>query len=878
MKVIKPQTLGLLTRPYEFRREFWLGIATIAFLPIGDAPALLPEAAMWPMLAEELPPDVPLDAAIPKAVPEFLAMAQACAPGGRADGRFPVGIQIGPRLKMLDVMGDRDFDGSHVSDPRPFVSLRLDWTNTFGGANVPDNPVGKGAEALANRGGRITPLPNVVYNARHGAAATVPAGFAPIDQMWPSRAALRGTYDDQWLAREFPGLAGDIDWRFFNVAPSDQWFPEGLRGDEAYAFKNLHPTVDLLRGKLPAMAPRLFLVRKGQEDTGFEEVALSLSTVWAFPHRERLVLIHHGRARLAEEDGTDIARVVMGVDKAGALRPAEAFRAVMELRLDRQKGMLHALRDADLVPPDWLRPDPVLDKPASGEPSALDQMLAASRVKAEAELAAANADAAAKSPDPAAFVPATLPPPRPIPTLDTLPEALEEADRERAEGEAKAMVEMATARADAIARLAAQGKTEKEIGAALVMKPKGPPAFSAAGVLAELEQQATAARLLGQLTIGLEEQIADPAFRARLDKAEGLVRTGYRLSAHAQTRADPATPERNTEIRRLLAQDTAAARALYDLHGVDLAGLDLSGLDLSGVCLDGANLVNASFAGANLTNAVLAHALMDGCVFDGADLSGANLGGGRLPAARFAGAILKKTVLAKADLWRASFAGADLDGADLADANLLGCDFTRANAPNLLLMNARLRGLRAPGIVLSKAKLIDCDLTGADLSDAGLEKTVFIGCKLDQASLAGARAVKAVFVNKCSLAGADLTEVNLTGANLREVALPGANLTGAILDQADFSLTDASGIDLTGARAIGSRWVAADLRWAEVRWTNLSNADLARADLRGANMTEASIYEGNLARVKLDGQTVRARLHRTRARYLPTYQPPVPAP
>jgi hypothetical protein len=82
MKIIKPQTLSLLTRPFEFRREFWLGVSVIAFLPIGDAPVLLPETAMWPFLAEELPPDLPLDAAIPKARAEFLAVAHCHAPDG----------------------------------------------------------------------------------------------------------------------------------------------------------------------------------------------------------------------------------------------------------------------------------------------------------------------------------------------------------------------------------------------------------------------------------------------------------------------------------------------------------------------------------------------------------------------------------------------------------------------------------------------------------------------------------------------------------------------------------------------------------------------------------------------------------------------------
>ena len=78
--------------------------------------------------------------------------------------------------------------------------------------------------------------------------------------------------------------------------------------------------------------PRAFLVRKGQADS-FEEVPLSLTTVWFFPHRERLVVVYHGQARLAEEDASDIERAVLGADRLGALRPAADFHAVMMLRV-----------------------------------------------------------------------------------------------------------------------------------------------------------------------------------------------------------------------------------------------------------------------------------------------------------------------------------------------------------------------------------------------------------------------------------------------------------------------------------------------------------------------------------------------------------------
>jgi hypothetical protein len=319
---------------------------------------------MWPFLAEELPPEQPLDAAIPKVRAEFLAIAHAQAPGGVPTPVVSVSIQLGPLTKTLSVCGNRQITGARVSPPAPFTTMPIDWAHAFGGASFAANPVGKGAVPIDGTDGQVYAAPNVVDPKLAGETNRTPSGFAPVDQMWPARARLGGTYDDAWLKQDFPGLPRDIDWRFFNCAPADQWLPDALIGDETYAFENLHPTQPLLHGRLPGMAPRLFLVRKGEEEDGFEEIALTLTTVWCFPHRERLVLVHHGQAPLTEEDGSDIARVVIGMDRLGALRPADDFRAVMAKRLDRKNGAIHALRDADLVPAEWLRPDRALPQPS----------------------------------------------------------------------------------------------------------------------------------------------------------------------------------------------------------------------------------------------------------------------------------------------------------------------------------------------------------------------------------------------------------------------------------------------------------------------------------------------------------------------------------
>jgi hypothetical protein len=596
MKIVKPQFLSVLARPFESRREFHLGVSVLAFLPIGETPALLPETAMWPFLAEELPPDQPLDAAIPKARPEFLAVAHAFAPDGIAAPLVRTGIQLGPRIKLLDVYGDRDRDRSRIDEPAAFTSMPIDWTRTYGGAGFVDNPLGKGMAPADGADGRRYPVHNII-NPKLGRDGTrIPATFGPVDQMWPARAKLAGTHDDTWLKQDFPGFARDIDWTFFNTAQPDQWLDEPLIGDETYAFKNLHPEHKLLNGRLPGMAPRLFVVRKGPDKgNDFEEVPLSLTTVWFFPHRERLVLVHHGRTRLAEEDGSDIARVVVGADRRDAPRPASDFHAVMLKRTESKDRGLHALRDEDLAPAEWLRPDPALSAPQA-EQSARQQVLERKRQRAERDNAATREQLKALGLDPDKYGPKPLPPPRPPPSPEEFPAvvaaARAEAEAERARAEAEAAARNAAIRGE----LVASGMSDAEIQERLAAKPKGPPAFTAAAMQTELAAQITAMRVLGQLTLELEARLASPETIAQWEKVEADLRNAYRLSAHRQDAADALSEERSVAIRRLVAGDTAAARAAYDLHGVDLSGLDLSGIDLSGVCLDGADLSGASFA------------------------------------------------------------------------------------------------------------------------------------------------------------------------------------------------------------------------------------------------------------------------------------------
>ncbi|MGH7069086.1 MAG: DUF2169 family type VI secretion system accessory protein [Acetobacteraceae bacterium] len=432
--MIKPSVLALITRCFEFRQRQRIGLAIAAFVPLSEA-ALLPETAMWPFLAEEVPPDQPLDAGIPKSRPEFLAVAKAYAPEGSSITRIRTEITLGAVTKRLDAFGDRTFHDGRFTDPTPFAEIPLDWAHTYGGNGIADNPSGKGAGL-----GKLQAPVKVqnVINPDVPHPARMQASYGPVDQMWPARARRAGTYDDAWLKKDFPGFPRDIDWLFFNLAQPDQWLPNPLAGNEKFAPVNLHPVHRRIEGWLPGVVPRLFLVRKNANGDGsFEEVPMAPTTVWFFPHRERMVLVYHGSAAIAEEDASDIARAVLGADRMGELSPAAHFRAVMEKRTAKGGG-IHALNDADLVPAEWLRPDLAL----AGSPEekvARKAIQARGRRRAERERSAAVENLKARGLDPAKYQLPLLPDEAEPPTLEELPKFAEAMRKEAEQKKAEAL-------------------------------------------------------------------------------------------------------------------------------------------------------------------------------------------------------------------------------------------------------------------------------------------------------------------------------------------------------------------------------------------------------------------------------------------------------
>lgn len=859
MLVIKPQALGLSTRPIEYRKRFGLCVTASLYVPFEQPPggALWTEQSMWNFLGQEMA--VPaIDEGIAKLTPEFLVHGRAHPPGGQASA-CAVRARLGGRDKTLLVFGDRYWDGDRPSEPRSFDVLPIDWSRAYGGPDHAANAMGRGRTS----DGGVQWLPNIEAPAdrlvRRDQAPS-PAGFGPVEPMHPRRARFRGTYDADYLREHSPGFAPDLDWRHFNLAPDDQWFEQPLQGDEPFAFENMHPEHAHLEGRLPGLCARAFASYRMPhgEAPGLREVPLRLTTVWFFPHAERAVLLFQGLAEIATDDGSDVLGLTAAVERCGDRRSDAHYADAIERRGDPRMGAVHALDDSDLLPEGIDVADPAQE--AAQQAFAVEGLQADAQYRrAETEVLLARDEAQAQGRDPDALG-LTMPPREKVPTGAALAPYLK-TQLARAEREQWASLEDVVTQVEKALDFAASQKVPLA-----ALQHRGPPRFGAEARLDQLiERFAQAGTSIDQKSV-----------YARLVQQEAAEREGYRQSAHLQPPVDPMPEAQAATLRGEITR--ALAIGLRDFSGLDFTGADFSRLDLRGINLAQAWLERASFAGsnlsgANLRGAVMAHCDLRDAIAVGADLSSANLGRAALARCVLDEAVLTGCILDSCVLDGTQLRRTHLAGARILDMTWRSADATGLRAGGQLFHKLDLKTTRLQEAELADACFVECDLQGCDLRAARLQRTNFVGCQLDGAQLQGADARGAVFVQACSLQGADLTGALLAGCNLGEAQLDGAVLAHARLDGANLTAASLAGCDLRAASAKGALLRRANLRNARMAGINLQDAMLQHADLRGADLRASNLFGADLSRVRLDGDVQLADALLKRARTWPRLSP-----
>lgn len=357
MKVIKESDQSILLNAFGLKDRYYLSISVLVCFDLLNPELLVSEKEMWKCVKTQLGKGKVLDQGMAKETGEVLVAGACCAPEGKPRPAAQISFRVGGLRKKLDVFGNRFWKKAGaihtITDPEPFVSIPVDYEHAFGGAQFLENPMGKGMTTVINRDGdEVIPMPNIedpdhiiggIDDRPH------PAGFGPYELTWPQRANKTGTYDEKWLKEKWPFFPDDINLRFFNAAPEDQWIPEYFKGDEDLEIMNMHPREQLISSRLPAVRQRLFItsgssLKKEQGNEEFREIKTRLDTVWLFPGDLKGVVIFRGVAETVDDEYSDIVRVFPVSEKM------DDQPLPIEHYLEEQKKRIQRKIDVDKTP------------------------------------------------------------------------------------------------------------------------------------------------------------------------------------------------------------------------------------------------------------------------------------------------------------------------------------------------------------------------------------------------------------------------------------------------------------------------------------------------------------------------------------------------
>lgn len=867
-RTLKPFQLGVSFRTIERQQSIYGCFSLFAMTVRSGAPVLRSEPSLWKALAQHAPEFV--EAGVVKSQPEFVVFGHAHAYDGLAEGT--VGAQFAGIRKWCRVFGPRKYP--NAVQPAPFEKIHLDWRHAYGGPDFAANPSGVG-RAKDDDGNIVLPHfepPDTPWRPNH--LQQQPFGFGPLDVMHPQRQKLVGSYDGEWLKTDFPGMPRDADWRFFQIAPTDQRFDAELRGDEPFDLAGLHPTERVQHGRLPGIKPRLFVERHQQRD--LKEIECRLRTVVFLPDADAVIQIWQGITKVGDEDASELTHVLAGLETLDAPKPDSHYASVFARRLDEQDGMLAMLRDEDLLPEGISFEALVPSEIDLNKPAAPDSLRGRLELKNHRNIEAVRAEVESYGLDPDLHAPPIPGPREVIPPPHQLGEYLRELDiraqqQIRAAEDSKRKLLEETA-----AEFAARGESFDHVLKEITTTPSGPPKPRTPDRLDDLRN--IQAELLSSNTPvdEIDAMLGDAKLHEQWHAADESAQQVYEQSAHFQNPAPRAHGRYAKRQQRWVAEHLAARQPLkgFDLTGADLREFDLRGANLDGammeaVCLDGVDLSGASAKGTVFAHASLVNARVDDCNFSAANLGKAN----------FASSSACRAVFTRAILWEADFTQAVLRGARFVEAEVMyiklaGADLSEAVLDELLLYQTDLSQARLNGASINGTQFLENKMAATNFASARGHGAVFLKMHgedlcFDGADLTGAMFVQEPKLARASMRGAKLTKVFAHGADFT-----GADLSQANLDACEFGYSTLQGANLRGALARGAGLRFADLSQAQVVGADLRGALLANAKLHGARFDASSLFMADLARIQIDTRTSFDNANFGRARIYPRWEPP----
>ena len=270
--------------------------------------------------------------------------------------------------KTISVQGDRRVGpGGQLSEADPFQRMPLLYERAVIHPDL--NPVG------ADPGRGIAP------NLIHTADASMPGCFGPLARRWPARARLLGGVDPRQVEGTRIDFPQGFAWDYFQVAPPDQR-TGFLRGDEGILLGGMHPSVPMVRSRLPGAQAVASVYLEG--DSAGERLPLWADTLVIDTDRQVCSLIWRGNFGVDESQVRSL-RIRVGLELPGAPIAFPGEGAAAQALLPRPPPVAAAEEEIEPVSLEEIEPEPALV--ALGARGAEVAAEAAASVVADAEAA-----------------------------------------------------------------------------------------------------------------------------------------------------------------------------------------------------------------------------------------------------------------------------------------------------------------------------------------------------------------------------------------------------------------------------------------------------------------------------------------------------------
>ncbi|MEE9318981.1 MAG: DUF2169 domain-containing protein [Granulosicoccus sp.] len=702
---------------------------------------------------------------------DVMLVGTARAPTELSATSFPVSMTVGDMRKQLIVYGKRHWnhamdDRYRATEPEVARSVSIHYGNSFGGSDSQFNSLGSGYFESDNQlpsDQKILPFIEYPDNpVRAPGDMIAPAGFGPIAYSWPSRTCKLGTYDDQWLANQWPWFPKDIDWSFFNAAPLDQQIKGYLHGDESIHLVNLVKDNAEFKTSLPGQQVKLFLNEITQEGgQSFRQIKMHLDTLWIDVDKMKLVLTWRGVGKVATPKLKEVEHIyVVSEPLSAPARPLreyskQLFSILAEIETEGDAEMDAAVAALDV--------DESFDVEAHrAEFAQMDKEFDA--LVEESERPLTHADFPGLDND----IPLT--PENEFPASFDDSSVVSELDPETLKVQSEAEAEVAQVNAEADREIALM---DAEFSA---MDTDNDSAMDRESV---------------------------EVFVARREDLSGLEFTGLDLA--------------NIDFSGQVMNGTT-------FHDCKLDGCMFSDVELQAAEFNGSSLVGVTFRNSKLDDASFAKTILTDTVFDGVSMSDAEFKELTFNNTRFKGCNgsyidFADSVLVDATVQSCRFTSCSFDNCNLSGLDLGGCDLTESSFTGVTAVRTNFSKSQLHGFKADE----DADFTEANFQESIGTESQWGGCKLTRVRLDGACFDGARFedclMDGVSFIGASAKNVCFEGANLWSASLRDSNFLRASFERAE--LTDAS---LHGSNLYESTFLFAEIPNTDFTKTNLAKA------------------------------------------------------